>query len=201
MLSIRSLFIHSLYYSSHSLPSLLFLSLFILSLYYSSQSLSSLSLLFLSLFTLSHSLSSLSLIFLSLFIHSLYYCSHSLSVLGKVTKLPLQYGALLCYLTYFNVDWYITGNSCFFGQLQCSSSCLYSHAETHCGRVSVYSKVRTPAVMASQGEDKRSFSTWKYGHYFSFVDHKDKNIVKCKLCGGLEQRAVAWSSGLSFCTL
>lgn len=39
------------------------------------------------------------------------------------------------------------------------------------------------AVMASQGESKTSFSKWKYAHYFTLVEHKDKNIlVKCKLC-------------------
>ncbi len=28
-----------------------------------------------------------------------------------------------------------------------------------------------------------SFSKWKYAHYFTLVEHKDKNIlVKCKLC-------------------
>ncbi len=37
--------------------------------------------------------------------------------------------------------------------------------------------------MASQGESKTSFSKWKYAHYFTLVEHKDKNIlVKCKLC-------------------
>uniref|UniRef100_A0A8C1Z2W8 BED-type domain-containing protein n=1 Tax=Cyprinus carpio TaxID=7962 RepID=A0A8C1Z2W8_CYPCA len=30
---------------------------------------------------------------------------------------------------------------------------------------------------------KTSFSKWKYAHYFTLVEHKDKNIlVKCKLC-------------------
>ncbi len=39
------------------------------------------------------------------------------------------------------------------------------------------------AVMASQGESKTNFSKWKYAHYFTLVEHKDKNIlVKCKLC-------------------
>ncbi|XP_073668227.1 uncharacterized protein [Paramisgurnus dabryanus] len=37
--------------------------------------------------------------------------------------------------------------------------------------------------MASQGESKTSFSKWKYAHYFTLVEQKDKNIlVKCKLC-------------------
>ncbi|XP_034053165.1 uncharacterized protein LOC117533496 [Gymnodraco acuticeps] len=34
-------------------------------------------------------------------------------------------------------------------------------------------------------EHKSSFSAWRYAHYFTFLEHKDNNVVvKCKLCLG-----------------
>lgn len=35
--------------------------------------------------------------------------------------------------------------------------------------------------------DRMSFLSWKYGHYFSLVEIKDKNVVvSCKLCADKE---------------
>ena len=41
-------------------------------------------------------------------------------------------------------------------------------------------------IMADSA-DRMSFLSWKYGHYFSLVEIKDKNVVvSCKLCADKE---------------
>ena len=45
--------------------------------------------------------------------------------------------------------------------------------------------VFTNKTIMAAAELKSSFSAWRYSHYFTFVKHKEKNIlVKCKLCLG-----------------
>ena len=43
--------------------------------------------------------------------------------------------------------------------------------------------------------DRMSFLSWKYGHYFSLVESKDKNVVvSCKLCAGAKTLSTSKSS-------
>ena len=43
--------------------------------------------------------------------------------------------------------------------------------------------------------DRMSFLSWKYGHYFSLVESKDKNVVvSCKLCAGAKALSTSKSS-------
>ena len=45
--------------------------------------------------------------------------------------------------------------------------------------------VFTNKTIMAAAELKSSFSAWRYCHYFTFVEHKEKNVlVKCKLCLG-----------------
>ncbi len=58
--------------------------------------------------------------------------------------------------------------------------------ETRCGGVFVFTnnKTSTSIIMAA-AESKLSFFTWRYSHYFTFVEQKEKNVlVKCNLCLG-----------------
>ena len=45
--------------------------------------------------------------------------------------------------------------------------------------------VFTNKTVMAAAELQPSFSAWRYSHYFTFVEHKEKNVlVKCKLCLG-----------------